>query len=516
MSDSEIVLVNPRFETSYWGLEHAMSVFGKRSILPVAALPLLAALTPAEHRVTIVDENVEPLDLERVARADVVGLTGMSVQRERMLEVLRALKSRGAFTVVGGPWTTVREDAFADLADVIFVGEAEETWPRFLEDRRRGTVQRRYEQSERTDMSRVPPPRYDLLRSARYLFGSLQISRGCPFQCEFCDIIVTFGRRPRLKTAEQILVELEALRARFDTVFVVDDNLIGNKKAVKPLLRAIVDWQRERGYPLTFFTEASLDLAEDRELLGLMVEANFQTVFVGIESPNEAALRETKKNQNLRGGLVERVRRIQVAGLEVWCGMILGFDSDDETIFAAHESFLRESRIAHAMVGMLSAIPKTPLYLRLKHEKRLDLEGEHRYGTNVVPLGMERSALRDGYVRLMESLYAPDAYFDRVDSLYLDPEFDVGSARERWWRAHPLRHARSKALDLARAAVVTARLMREVDDPALRRTYRDRIARFARQRPDPSLIFVYAVKCAVHYHTAKLTRGMAERVVNTF
>lgn len=513
---SEIVLVNPRFETSYWGLEHALPIFGKRAILPVAALPLLAALTPAEHRVTIVDENVEPLDLERVARADVVGLTGMSVQRARMIEILRALRARGVFTVVGGPWATVREDFFEGLADAVFVGEAEETWPRFLEDLRQGAVQRRYEQAERTDMSRVPPPRYDLLRADRYAFGSLQISRGCPFQCEFCDIIVTFGRRPRLKTAAQILAELEALRTRFDTAFVVDDNLIGNKKAVKPLLRAVGDWQRERGYPLTLFTEASLDLAEDEELLRLMVEANFQTVFVGIESPNEQALRETKKSQNLRGGLVDRVRRIQTAGLEVWCGMILGFDSDDETIFAAHESFLRESRIAHAMVGMLSAIPKTPLYLRLKKEERLDLEGEHRYGTNVVPLGMDRGALRDGYVRLMESLYAPDAYFERVDSLYLDPGFGVGHARERWWRAHPLRRARSKALDLARAAVVTARLMRAVEDPALRRTYRARIARFARRRPDPSLLFVYAVKCAVHYHHAKLTRSMSERVVNTF
>lgn len=513
---SEITLVNPRFETSYWGLEHALPMFGKRSILPVAALPLLAALTPDEHRVTIADENVAPLDLERIARADVVGLTGMVVQRDRMLEILRELKARGAYTVVGGPWVSVRDDFFEGLADAVFVGEAEQTWPQFLEDRRRGSVQRRYEQAERTDMSRVPVPRYDLLDTERYMFGSLQLSRGCPFQCEFCDIIVTFGRKPRLKTAPQVLAELEALRARFEIVFIVDDNLIGNKKAVKELLRAIIDWQSANGYPLTFFTEASLDLAEDPELLRLMGEANIQTVFVGIESPSEEALRETKKLQNLRGRLSDRVRRIQDAGLEVWCGMILGFDSDDERIFAAHESFLREGRIVHAMVGMLSAIPKTPLYIRLEREKRLDLVNERRYGTNVVPLGMDRTTLRDGFVRLMESLYEPEAFFERLDSLYLDPSFGVGPGRERYWRSHPVRRARAKAFDLVRAGVIVARLMQQVRDPALRRIYRSRIARFVRERPDPSLLFVYVVKCAVHYHHIELTRRLPHRVVNTF
>jgi radical SAM superfamily enzyme YgiQ (UPF0313 family) len=194
---ADIVLINPRFEVSFWGLEFALPYFGKRANLPIACLPLLAALTPGEHRVTLLDENVEPLDFDRIARADIVGVTGMSVQRFRMTEVLRELKERGAFTVVGGPWITVEEDYFGDLADVIFIGEAEETWPQFLREWQAGTHQPRYEQSDKSDMTRVPCPRYDLLPAKRYLFGTMQFSRGCPFQCEFCDIIVTFGRRPR-------------------------------------------------------------------------------------------------------------------------------------------------------------------------------------------------------------------------------------------------------------------------------------------------------------------------------
>ena len=254
------------------------------------------------------------------------------------------------FTVVGGPWVTVQEDYFGPLADVMFVGEAEETWPRFLREWQAGEHASRYEQAERTDMTRVPAPRYDMLKMRHYLFGSLQISRGCPFQCEFCDIIVTFGRRPRLKTAAQVIAEMEALLAEgMEIALIVDDNLIGNKQAIKPVLAEIAAWQRAHGYPLTFFTEASLDLAEDEELMRPMTEANITSVFVGVESPNEESLRETKKYQNVRQGrsIVERVHAIQDAGMDVWCGMILGFDHDDARHFrAAAAVFARSPRAA--------------------------------------------------------------------------------------------------------------------------------------------------------------------------
>ncbi len=289
---ADIVLINPRFEVSFWGMEHALPLAGKRANLPVACLPLLAALTPKEHSVTLIDENVEPIDWERCRRADIVGVTGMSVQRFRMKEILSDLKERGCFCVVGGPWVTVKEDYFGDDADAVFVGEAEETWPRFLEEWQQGLHQNRYEQAEKSDMSKVPTPRFDLLKMKHYAFGSLQFSRGCPFQCEFCDIIVTFGRRPRIKTKAQVLAELEAVRkSGMQIVFIVDDNLIGNKKAIKEILRETIKWQKQKNYPLTLFTEASIDLADDPELLALMVEANFIATFIGIESPDEESLR---------------------------------------------------------------------------------------------------------------------------------------------------------------------------------------------------------------------------------
>src|SRR3954470_1174296 len=265
---ADIVLINPRFEVSYWGMEHTLPFMGKRANLPVACLPLLAALTPEGHTVTLMDENVEEIDYDRCARADIVGVTGMSVQRFRMREILAELKRRGVFTAVGGPLVTVMEDYFEGLADVIFIGEAEETWPRFLGEWAQGLHQYRYEQAEKSDMSKVPTPRFDLLKMRHYAFGSLPFSRGCPFQCEFCDIIVTFGRRPRIKTTPQIIDELEAMRReKMGIVFIVDDNLIGNKKAIKEVLREVVTWQRENAYPLTFFTEASIDLADDPELM---------------------------------------------------------------------------------------------------------------------------------------------------------------------------------------------------------------------------------------------------------
>jgi radical SAM superfamily enzyme YgiQ (UPF0313 family) len=519
---AEIALINPRFEVSYWGLEHALPLLSKRANLPVACLPLLAALTPAGHRVALIDENVEPLDYDRLARADIVGLTGMSVQRHRMREILQELKRRGAFTVVGGPWVTVREDYFDGLADAIFVGEAEETWPRFLADWEQGRHHPRYEQAERTDMSRVPTPRFDLLKTRHYMFGSLQLSRGCPFQCEFCDIIVTFGRRPRIKTSAQVVAELDALLAqKMSIAFIVDDNLIGNKRAIKPVLRAIIDWQETRRYPLTFFTEASLDLAEDAELMELMGRANIQSVFIGIESTNEEALRETKKLQNVRGGagaMLQRVHRIQDAGLEVWCGMILGFDHDDATVFAAQTEFLREARIAHAMMGMLAAIPKTPLHARLQKEGRLDPADESEYGTNVVPLRMSRAELRDGYLWAMRELYSPEAFFDRLDALFIAGRFIPYAYKMPYRRAARWQELKLKAARGTAALLIFHRLMRRVPDPALRREYRRRVVRFWRTRPrETGLLFIYVLKCAIHFHRHTMVRDMTRgRLVNSF
>jgi radical SAM superfamily enzyme YgiQ (UPF0313 family) len=519
---ADIVLINPVFETSYWGLEHALPLFGKRANVPPASLPLLAALTPTEHHVTLIDESVEGIDFDRLAQADIVGVTGMSVQRFRMREILRRVKQRGGFTVVGGAWVTVQEDYFGDLADVVFVGEAEDTWSRFLSDWQGGNYQRRYEQSASSDMTRVPNPRFDLLKMQHYMFGSTQFSRGCPFQCEFCDIIVTFGRRPRLKTSSQVIAELESLRrAKMEIVFVVDDNLIGNKVAIKSLLIDLAEWQRTNGYPLMFFTEASLDLAEDEQLMRLMVEANFVSVFIGIESPNEESLRETKKFQNVRKGgtMIDKVQTIQRASLDVWCGMILGFDHDDATIFEAQKEFLQDAHIAHAMIGMLHAIPKTPLYDRLTAENRLDLDDETAYGTNVIPLRMSREELREGYLDLMRDVYAPEAYFSRLDDLFLNGGFRFATARAQYWRRHPWSGLKAQTMNLVGFAGIYWRLMRKITDKPLRSEYRRRIRGLLRSRRDPSVLFSYVVKCAMHYHHHKMATQMSSQqtaLINTF
>jgi radical SAM superfamily enzyme YgiQ (UPF0313 family) len=371
-------------------------------------------------------------------------------------------------------------------------------------------------------MTTVPTPRFDLLKMERYLFGSVQFSRGCPFQCEFCDIIVTFGRRPRLKTGSQVEAELEALRRRGVRIaFIVDDNLIGNKRAIAELLRVVAAWQHERGYAMSFFTEASIDLAEEPELMRLMVEANIRGVFVGIESPNAASLEETKKYQNLRGerSLAERVHAIQRAGLEVWCGMILGFDHDGPEVFEAQRRFLEEARVAISMIGMLTAIPKTPLHARLAAAGRLDGAEFPEFGTNVIPLGLSRRELTDGYVRLMDDVYAPEAYFARVESLYLGDGLGPSDAQRAYWRRHPLRFARREAWNLAQAAGLFARLMLRVPDPALRREYRRRVARLLRVRRDPETLLYYVIKCALHYHAHTMARQMASgrsAVVNTY
>ncbi len=519
---ADIVLINPRFEPSYWGLEHALPLFGKRSAMAVASLPLLAALTPPEHRVTILDENVQPLDFDRIARADIVGLTGMSVQRARMREILTELRRRDAFVVVGGPWVSVHERYFGDLAPITFVGEAEDTWPAFLDDWRRGSTRCRYEQTARTDMTRVPVPRYDLLDMQQYLFGSVQFSRGCPFQCEFCDIIVTFGRRPRLKTAAQIAGELDALHARgMEIVFIVDDNLIGNKKAIAPLLEAVAAWQDANGFPFIFVTEASLDLAEDEPLMRLMIDANILSVFVGIESPNEASLLETRKHQNVKVGrtVVDRVRAIQDAGLEVWSGMIVGFDHDDDAIFPAQREFLREARIAQAMIGMLYAIPKTPLHSRLAMQGRLDPDDDSPFGTNVIPARLTREALRDGFVQLMEEIYRPDEYFDRLAAGLGNAREPFAPARARYWSRHPLTGARMQVLNLVRAASLFVRLMRHVEDAELRARYRREVRNQCLARRDPGYVLGYLIRCAMHYHHQRLAGEMTRQgspVVNAF
>ena len=519
---AKIVIINPRFEPSYWGLEHALNLLDVRANVPVAALPLIAALTPPEHAVTLIDEAVEEIDFDLCQKADIVGVTGMIVQRFRMMEIIKELKRRGCFVVVGGPWVTVQEDYFDGLADVIVVGEAEETWPQFLSEWKAGAHAKRYEQAGKTDMSTVPMPRHDLLKMDRYAIGSVQFSRGCPFTCEFCDIIVTFGRRPRIKTSEQIIAELDALWREhdIDTAFIVDDNLIGNKKEIKKVIREVIAWQQANDYPMMFFTEASLDLADDKEMMQLMVDANIRIVFVGVETPNEESLRETGKLQNLRKGgtIVEKIHMIQDAGMEVWSGHIVGFDADGPDIFDRQMKFIEQSRIVSSMIGMLSAIPKTPLHKRLATAGRLDPSDRPEYGTNVIPERLDRKTLRDGFLRVMQTLYEPAAYFERLDNLYLTGGLSQSTTRKEFLKRRPLRRLKLNAALLAEAAYIVLKLQTQVKDSTLRRHYRRAMRRVLRARPEPDVLQAYAIKCAMHYHAHRLTSEMAAggQLVNTF
>ena len=521
---ARICLINPRFPTSFWGLEHGLPLLGKKANMPVLALPVLAGLTPPGHEITLIDENIREIDFDALETFDIVGLTGMTVQRDRMREILVELRRRGVFVVIGGPWVSVAEDWFEDLVDVTFVGEAETTWPKFLDDFATGDYARRYEQPEKTDMTTVPMPRYDLVPFREYAMGCIQTSRGCPFQCEFCDIIVIFGRKPRIKTTAQVVAEVDAqhrLGAR--VVFLVDDNFIGNKKAAKEILRALIEWQHRHGYPIAFFTEASLDLAEDDELLQLMAEAGLVAVFIGIESPDEAALRETKKFQNVRGnlGIGGRVRKVQDAGLEVYAGMIVGFDNDEPDVFDRQYEFLKESRIVGAMAGMLSAIPKTPLYTRLEADGRLDNAAidDPRIATNIIPLKMSREELRDGWLDLMDRLYDADNFLDRFDALFVEGKLPLASAKMTWLRRHrPFSYLKMQTLTILAALGMLARIW---SDPRTR-PYRKAYARSLRKllfsgRP-PRFLFQFAFKCIMHTHFAIMTRRMVRgesRLVNT-
>ena len=414
-----LLLVNPALPESFWSFRWALErvLGGKRALNPPLGLATLAALCPPHWQVTIVDENVEPLPLE--PHADLIGIGGMGVQAPRQKQLLRYYREAGYRVVAGGSYASLCPEEYREHADHVIAGEAEYIWPKFCTDLERGVAQALYRETGEVRLEDSPVPRFDLLKLDAYSTASLQLSRGCPFRCEFCDIIVMFGRKPRYKTPERIERELDSLRrlgAR--KVFFVDDNFIGNKARAKETLRCVAAYQARHGWRMRFGTEASLNLADDPELLALFREAGFEWAFLGLETPDPQTLREAAKSQNTAGDMLGAVRRIYAAGVDILGGFIVGFDRDTPAAFEKQRRFILDSGIMVAMVGLLTALPKTPLYERLKREGRLVERADHgdntRARTNIVPKSMSVAQLTAGYQRLYARLLTDGAIAERI------------------------------------------------------------------------------------------------------
>lgn len=414
----KILLVNPEYPDTYWSFRHALPFEGKRSAFPPLGLLTISRLLPPKWERRLVDLNVRPLRSSDIEWADMIFATAMLVQKESLRTIVERSKARGKRVVIGGPYITTSAEDLPE-ADHIFLGEAETTLPEFVADLERGEAKRMYQAAERPSLARAPIPDFSLVEFKRYSAMSVQYSRGCPFQCEFCDIIEIYGRVPRTKSNQQMIAEFDALKSTGwrGTVFVVDDNFIGNKRNVKRLLPEIISWQERNDCPFELLTEASLNLADDDELLMLMQRAGFRRVFLGIETPVEESLLEAQKKQNMRGNMLDSVRRIQSYGMEVMGGFIVGFDTDPENIFERQMNFIRESAIPLAMVGLLTALPDTQLWRRLKKEGRL-LEQSSGENTSISSLNfvpkMDAARLIEGYEAIMRTIYRPSEYYARA------------------------------------------------------------------------------------------------------
>ena len=413
----KVLLVYPEFPDTYWSFRHALKFEGRRSAFPPLGLLTVSAMLPASWERRLVDMNVRRLKESDIEWADMVFASAMIVQKESLEKVVSMCKTRGKRVVVGGPYVSTSAEHLPE-ADHIFVGEAETTLPEFLRDLERGEPQRFYQAAERPDLTLTPVPDFHLADLKRYSAMSVQYSRGCPFQCEFCDIIEIYGRVPRTKTNEQMIAELDALR-RLNwrgSVFIVDDNFIGNKRNVKRLMPHLIDWSERNKRRFSFFTEASVNLAEDDHLLEMMQRAGFRRVFLGIETPVEESLKEAQKGQNTRRDLLESVHKIQSYGMEVMAGFIVGFDNDPEDIFERQINFIRESAIPLAMVGLLTALPDTQLWRRLKQEGRLLKEScgsNTEVSLNFIPR-MDKTRLVEGYQKILRTIYSPAEYYQRA------------------------------------------------------------------------------------------------------
>jgi radical SAM superfamily enzyme YgiQ (UPF0313 family) len=426
-----VLLIYPEFPDTFWSFKHALPFIRKRASLPPLGLLTVASMLPPEWRKRLVDLNVRKLTAADLAWAEMAFVSAMAVQRKSAQAVIDRCKAAGVRVVAGGPLFITEHEQFPAV-DHFVLNEAELTLPPFLADLARGCAQKVYACDEFADLQRTPAPAWQLVDRRSYATMAIQFSRGCPYNCDFCNVTVLLGHRPRLKSADQIVAELDALYKLGwrETVFFVDDNLIGNKRALKEsLLPALIRWRKGKtGMP--FNTETSINLADDEQLMRLMSDAGFDTVFIGIETPSEESLAECGKKHNRNRDLVEDVKRIQRHGMQVQGGFIIGFDSDTPSIFQRQIEFIQKSGIVTAMVGLLQAPLGTRLYQRLAREGRLlgAFSGDNVDGmTNIIPR-MNAEALHKGYEAVVRSIYAPANYYARVKTFlreYKAPRISV-------------------------------------------------------------------------------------------
>jgi len=412
------LLVYPKYPDTFWSFSHALKIISKKAAHPPLGLLTVAAMLPSAWQMKVIDMNVTPLKDKDIKWADCVFISAMVVQRNSAKETIARCKELGIKVVAGGPLFTTEYEIFDDV-DHLVLDEAETTLPPFLGDLEKGCAQHIYTSKQRPDVTKTPIPLWSLIDMNKYASMNIQYSRGCPFNCEFCDIVIFNGHKPRTKEKDQILKEINTLydQGWRGSLFIVDDNFIGNKKKLKAeILPAIIEWQKEKKYPFPLFTEASVNLADDEKLMQLMVEAGFDRVFVGIETPNEESLAECNKFTNRNRDLVASVKKIQSCGMEVQGGFIVGFDSDPVSIFKSQINFIQNSGIVTAMVGLLNAPRGTRLHQRLKQENRLlkSITGDNvDCSINFIPK-MNYETLINGYKHILNTIYAPKQYYERI------------------------------------------------------------------------------------------------------
>lgn len=414
----KVLLVYPEFPDTFWGFKRALWFIGKRAFQPPLGLLTVAAMLPAGWNLELVDLNIEKLDPRRLEEADLVMVSAMSIQSRSALEIAGKCRDAGVTTVGGGPLFS-GGTGFHVHFDHVVVGEAENALPDFLRDFRQGKAKHIYEADEYADLSLSPAPRWDLLKIGKYASLGVQMSRGCPYDCDFCCVSALYGKKVRTKPAKSVVAELEAIYATGwrGPVFFVDDNFVGPRRNVKSaILPEIINWSIKYKRPFTFMTQVSIDVSDDDALLDAMAEAGFDTVFIGIETTNEESLLECGKRQNLKRDLLDSVKRIQKAGMQVLGGFIIGFDSDTQSVFKYMPDFIKNSRIVSAMIGLLNAPGGTKLYERMKREGRLigDVSGSNTdFSMNFTP-AMDLNTLIEGYRNVISNVYSPRAYYERV------------------------------------------------------------------------------------------------------